>query len=257
MRKSNIVLSLILVYSIFIIAIPLKFSGTIIDLSSNILSLMVSIVIYLILFLLGVYFRLEETSLSTKELSFIAIYSTFAAVARIPFVGLPSIQPCSYLILIVGYVFGPLIGCMIGANVAIISNLILGQGAWTVYQIIAWGFIGVVGGLLNQSKNNTPNRWILSIFGFILGFIFGWIMNLWTWMMSTPSLSFNSFLIVSLKSFPFDLAHAIGNFLFLFFFGIKSINILQRHRQRFMIVYENENYGEEEEKMIKKMELPH
>ena len=253
MRKSNIVLSLILFYSIFIIVIPLYFSGTFIDLSSNILSLMVSIVIYLVLFLLGVYYRLEETSLSTKELSFIAIYSTFAAVSRIPFISLPGIQPSSYLILIVGYVFGPLIGCMIGANVAIISNLILGQGAWTVYQIIAWGFIGVVGGLLNRSKGKTPNRWVLSIIGFILGFIFGWIMNLWTWMMSTPSLSFNSFLIVSMKSFPFDLAHAIGNFLFLFFFGIKSINILQRHRQRFMIVYDNENYEKEE----KKKDLPY
>jgi len=247
-RKSNITLSLIFLYSIFIIVIPLIFPGTIIDLSSNILSLMISIVIYLVLFLLGVYYRLEETSLSTKELSFIAIYSTFAAVARIPFVGLPGIQPCSYLILIVGYVFGPLIGCMIGANVAIISNLILGQGAWTVYQIIAWGFIGVVGGLLNRNKEKTPNRWVLSIIGFILGFVFGWIMNLWTWMTSTPSLSFNSFLIVSLKSFPFDLAHALGNFLFLYFFGIKSINILQRHRQRFMIVYEDENYEKEEQK---------
>ena len=253
MRRSNIVLSLILFYSIFIIVIPLYFGGTFIDLSSNILSLMVSIVIYLVLFLLGVYYRLEETSLSTKELSFIAVYSTFAAVARIPFISLPGIQPCSYLILIVGYVFGPLIGCMIGANVAIISNLILGQGAWTVYQIIAWGLIGVVGGLLNRSKNKTPNRWVLSIIGFILGFIFGWIMNLWTWMTSTPSLSFNSFLIVSLKSFPFDLAHAIGNFLFLFFFGIKSINILKRHRKRFMIVFENENFDEEEKKKI----LPH
>jgi len=248
MRRSNIVLSLILFYSIFIIVIPLYFGGTFIDLSSNILSLMVSIVIYLVLFLLGVYYRLEETSLSTKELSFIAIYSTFAAVARIPFISLPGIQPSSYLILIVGYVFGSLIGCMIGANVAIISNIILGQGAWTVYQIIAWGFIGVVGGLLNRSKNRTPNRWVLSIIGFILGFIFGWIMNLWTWMTSTPSLSFNSFLIVSVKSFPFDLAHAIGNFLFLFFFGIKSINILKRHRQRFMIVFEIENYEKEEEK---------
>ena len=215
---------------------------------------MVSIVIYLVLFLLGVYYRLEETSLSTKELSFIAIYSTFAAVARIPFVSLPGIQPCSYLILIVGYVFGPLIGCMIGANVAIISNLILGQGAWTVYQIVAWGFIGVVGGLLKRSKNKNPNKWVLSIIGFILGFVFGWIMNLWTWMMSTPSLSLNSFLFVGLKSFPFDLAHAIGNFLFLFFFGIKTINILQRHRQRFMIVYENENENYEKEK---KIDLPY
>ncbi|QEE17088.1 ECF transporter S component [Promethearchaeum syntrophicum] len=257
MRKSNIILSLIFFYSIFIIAIPLIFPGTVIDLSENILSLMVSIVIYLVLFLLGVYYRLEEKNLSTKELSFIAIYSTFAAVARIPFYSLPGIQPCSYLILVVGYVFGPLIGCMIGANVAIISNLILGQGAWTVYQIIAWGFIGVVGGLLNRSQNKTPNKWVLSIIGFVLGFIFGWIMDLWTWMTSTPSLSFNSFLIVGLKSLPFDLAHAIGNFLFLYFFGIKSINILQRHRQRFMIVYENDIIGKEKDIKRKKTELPY
>ncbi len=100
-------------------------------------------------------------SLSTKELSFIAIYSTFAAVARIPFYSLPGIQPCSYLILVVGYVFGPLIGCMIGANVAIISNLVLGQGAWTVYQIIAWGFIGVVGVIIELiiiTRRFSPGR---------------------------------------------------------------------------------------------------
>ncbi|MCP4763873.1 MAG: ECF transporter S component, partial [archaeon] len=162
-----------------------------------------------------------------------AVYSAFISIARIPFVGIPSVQPVSYLVFCAGYVFGPLIGFIIGGNTALISNIFLGQGIWTIYQIFAWGFIGIIGGLFGRNKNKTPNKTILAISGFILGFLYGWIMNIWSWLMITP-ISIQSFIFINLNSLPFDLAHAVANFVFLYYFGVKTINILFRYRRRFL-----------------------
>jgi energy-coupling factor transport system substrate-specific component len=178
------------------------------------------------------YFKFEESNISSKEIALIAIYSAFAAVARIPFVGIPSVQPVSFLVLCAGYVFGPLIGFVIGGNVAFLSNIFLGQGIWTVYQIFAWGLFGIIGGLLGRKKNQKPDRWMLALVGFLLAFLYGWLMNLWSWLLIRP-ITFASFIAVNIQSIPFDIAHAITNFIFLIVFGQEVIRILSRYQQRF------------------------
>jgi energy-coupling factor transport system substrate-specific component len=187
-----------------------------------------------VLFIITLYFKLEDKQITTKELSLIAIYSTFTAIARVPFNVIPNFTPCDFLIFCAGYVFGPLIGFIIGGNTAIISNLFLGQGPWTIYQIVAWGLVGVTGGLLNPKHNQIPNRFFIAIVGFIWGFVYGWITNIWFWLLNPP-ISLTTFIATNILSFPFDLLHAIASFIFLFAFGIPTINILYRYRQRFVI----------------------
>ncbi|MHA1784351.1 MAG: ECF transporter S component [Candidatus Helarchaeota archaeon] len=236
MRKSNLIFICLVIYGMFIFLVPLILPGTIIDPNVSSEGIIINIIIFVVLFIISLYFKVEELDISTKEISLIIIYSTFTAVSRIPFVAIPSVQPCSYLIFCAGFVFGPLIGFIIGSNTALISNLFLGQGPWTIYQMVAWGLIGITGGLLNLKKIKVPNKYINSIIGFGWGFLFGWIMNVWFWAMFMRPLNFQSFILASINSFYFDLAHAISNFIFLYYFGNKTINILYRYRQRFNIL---------------------
>ncbi|MBN2155769.1 MAG: ECF transporter S component [Candidatus Lokiarchaeota archaeon] len=184
------------------------------------------------LFILAIYFKFEESDISSKEIALIAIYSAFAAVARIPFVGIPSVQPVSFLVLCAGYVFGPLIGFIIGGNTAFLSNIFLGQGVWTIYQIFAWGFFGLLGGALGKTRNKQPDKWILALMGFLLAFLYGWFMNIWSWLLIRP-ISLASFIATNIQSIPFDIAHALSNFIFLIVFGEQTIRILERYQQRF------------------------
>ncbi|MHA1729327.1 MAG: ECF transporter S component [Promethearchaeota archaeon] len=258
MKKSNIILLLILIIGIISPILPHAFPGSIFDpnVSSN--GILLGVIIYLGLFIIGMFFKFEESEISSKEISLIAVYSAFVSIARIPFIGIPSVQPVSYLVFCAGYVFGPLIGFVIGGNVAIISNIFLGQGIWTVYQVFAWGFIGIIGGGLgnNVNKRNKrnkrnkgndekkrqkmPNKWIISVIGFFLGFIYGWLTNIWQWLLIRP-ITVQSFISVNIMSFYFDLVHAVANFIFLYYFGEKTINILYRYRNRFKINFERAN----------------
>ncbi|MHA1110701.1 MAG: ECF transporter S component [Promethearchaeota archaeon] len=233
MKRSNLIFGSILILGLSTFIIPTVFSQYIDINDIPGMAMVLIVIVYILLFVLGMYFRFEESNVSSKEIALIAIYSAFAAVARIPFIGLPSVQPVSFLVLCAGYVFGPLIGFVIGGLVAVISGIFLGFGTWVVFQIFAWGLFGLIGGLLGRKKNKKPDKWILALIGFLLAFVFGWLMNIFTFMLIRP-LSFASFIAVNIQSIPFDLAHAISNFVFLIAFGEQVIRILSRYQQRFL-----------------------
>ncbi len=237
MKKSNILFGSILILGVLTFIIPIIFSQYIEINEIPGIAMILVIMAYLFLFILGIYFRFEESNVSSKEIALIAIFSAFAAVSRIPFVGIPSVQPVSFLVLCAGIVFGPLIGFIIGGNVAFLSNIFLGQGIWTIYQIFAWGFFGLIGGLLGRKKNKIPDKWILALIGFLLAFVYGWFMNIWSWLLIRP-ISFASFIATNIQSIPFDIAHALSNFIFLLAFGERVIRILSRYQQRFLYTIE-------------------
>jgi energy-coupling factor transport system substrate-specific component len=237
MKRSILIMTLLLIFGIYSFIIPMVFPGTIFDLTVSANGILLNILIYLGLFIIGIYFKFEESGISSKEISLISVYSAFVAVARIPFIGIPSVQPVSYLTFCAGYAFGPLIGFIIGGNAAFVSNIFLGQGVWTIYQIFSWGFIGIIGGLLNRKIDKIPNKLTLAVIGFALAFAYGWFMNIWSWLLIRP-ISWASFILVNTQSIPFDLAHAIGNFIFLYYFGEKTIKILQRYHRRFQFKIE-------------------
>jgi energy-coupling factor transport system substrate-specific component len=155
---------------------------------------------------------------------------TISAVLRLPFTALPSVQPCTYLIICTGYVFGPLSGFMVGAITALVSNFFLGQGPWTPYQMFAWGMAGLSAGYLKQFK---PHPVWLAVFGIIWGYLYGWITNFWTWAAFIYPLTFKTFWITQMNAIWFDTFHAIGNAVFIGVLGMKTIAILERFRKRF------------------------
>src|SRR5699024_8641897 len=115
---------------------------------------------------------------------------------------------------------------------AIVSNLFLGQGPWTPWQMYSWGMIGLVAGLIR-------NRWLMKnmlgrcIYGFVVGFLFGWIMNFWMLIAIIQEVSWDAILLYYGPSFWFDLAHALSNVFFLLIFSASWINILQRFKRKY------------------------
>ncbi len=233
MKRSNIMFASILVLGALTFITPIIFNQYINLNDIPSIALVFVSIAYIFLFILGMYFRFEESNVSSKEIALIAIYSAFAAVARIPFIGIPSVQPVSFLVLCAGYVFGPMVGFIIGGNVAFISNIFFGQGVWTIYQVFAWGFFGLIGGLLGRKKKRILDKWILALLGFLLAFVYGWLMNMWSWFLVRP-ITFASLIVVNIQSIPFDIAHALANFIFLIAFGEQVIRILSRYQQRFL-----------------------
>src|SRR5690242_6933421 len=81
--------------------------------------------------------RFERRKIEGRELVLLAVLAAVAAVSRIPFASLPSVQPTTFVVILSGMVFGSESGFVVGAVAALVSNLFLGQGPWTLWQMLA------------------------------------------------------------------------------------------------------------------------
>ena len=180
------------------------------------------------------FFQFEKGKITSKEISLIAILSGVSAISRVPFAAIPSVQPCTYIIICTGYVFGPVAGFMVGATTALVSNIFLGHGPWTIFQMFAWGIVGVTASILPKLKIKSSG---VIIFGIAWGYLFGWITNLWIWLAYVYPHTFSTLLVTMGASLGFDTLHALGNAIFLAILGEKTITIFQRYKNRFHIKY--------------------
>ena len=230
MKKSHIFLALILVIGTAAFVIPTFDS----PLLNSLLNWGIIATILVILTTVAFFFEFEAAAVSSKEIALVAMLGTISAVLRVPFAAIPNVQPCTYLIICTGYVFGPVAGFTVGAITALVSNFFLGQGPWTLYQMIAWGLAGVSTGYLSRFSMNTR---LLVIFGILWGYLFGWITNIWFWTAFVYPLNLNTFILTQVNTIWFDTFHAIGNGIFLGILGMKTIAILQRFKRRFSVEY--------------------
>lgn len=176
--------------------------------------------------------RFERRKVNGREIVLLAVLSAVAAVSRIPFASIPNVQPTTFVVIMSGYVFGPESGFLVGATAALVSNLFLGQGPWTPWQMLAWGIIGFLSGVLK--KTGLPKSKLgLCSFGFISGYFYGLIMNIWLILSMVQTLSFKGMLLLYSGSFYFDTAHALTNVILLYFFGSRWIKILTRFKKKY------------------------
>ncbi len=192
----------------------------------------------LIFFLFFSYFVVlyESKISSTKEIAVVAILGAFSAAARIPFAPIPSIQPSTFIIMVVGYVLGETAGFMVGAETAFLSNFLLGQGPWTPWQMLAWGLAGILSALFRRGFGGRKHELYMFIaLGVAIGYLYGFIMNVWQWLTYTSPPTLAGLLLVESLSFPFDTLHAAGNAIFIQLFGPKFIDTLEKYKKRYGI----------------------
>ncbi|QGQ47960.1 ECF transporter S component [Metabacillus sediminilitoris] len=176
--------------------------------------------------------RFERRKVAGRELVMLAVLAAIAAVSRVPFASIPSVQPTTFVIIVTGIAFGAESGFVVGALAALVSNLFLGQGPWTPWQMYAWGMIGLTAGLLRHTwlMKHTIGR---LIFGFMAGILFGWVMNLWYFVSLGERVGMAEIVAYYGASLYFDLAHAFSNVFFLIVFANSWVKILQRFRKKY------------------------
>ncbi|NLO89372.1 MAG: ECF transporter S component [Clostridia bacterium] len=184
--------------------------------------------------LLFFYLIYERGKASSKEIALTAVLAVAAAAVRLPFVFIPGLQPTTFLVIVSGRALGCRAGFMIGSTAALISNIFLGQGPWTLWQMLSWGLAGVSAGIIDRV---TPGmgRVGMTLFSFLWGYLFGWIINLWHWATFVNPLNLKTLLGVFVASFLFDTVHALGNGIFYYLFGDGIYKMLQRCRRRFFV----------------------
>ena len=188
--------------------------------------------------LFPLFVRLERRPIESRELVLLAVLSAVAAVSRIPFAALPSVQPVTTIVMLSAYVFGAEAGLIIGAMAALVSNLYFGQGPWTPWQMFSWGMVGLSTGWLRNTRWMKSKTGML-VSGFVWGFLFGWIMNIWYLISLPDAFSWGLVAAAYVSSFYFDLAHALSNVFFLSILSGSWIKVLERFRKKYGLLQRN------------------
>lgn len=196
-----------------------------------------TLIIWTILFLLIVgviltFFRtFERSKPSVENIVLIAVLIAVAILGTLPTAAVPGIQAASFIIIVTGIIFGRKIGFITGTLTPLVLGLFLGVGFWTVLQMVAWGLMGLTAGIF--SFRLERNQYLRAGFGFIWGFLFGWITNI-SMLPFLSTLNLTAVLGIYISSFPFDLIHGITNaVLLLLFFGIFE-RIFKRAKCKFI-----------------------
>ena len=142
---------------------------------------------------------------SAKEVALVATLGGVAAAGRVLFAAIPGVQPVTVIAIASGAALGPRAGAGVGATAAFASNLFMGQGIWTPWQMLAWGACGAVGGLVPRL---VERRVAFAALAFVLGFAFSGLMDVWEWYSFFPR-TWEAFALLMSCWLPFDIALAI------------------------------------------------
>lgn len=197
-------------------------------------SLIITLTVFFLLFLS--YFYFERSSMGTKEIALIATLSSFAGVGRVAMAFIPSVQPTTFLVAISGFIFGPYEGFLVGSTSAFISNIFLGQGPWSPWQMFGWGIVGLISGVLGRN-NDKISAEKFAVICFLYGFLFDWIMNLWHVLGFIKPLTLKSIAAAYMFGLTFDVIHAAGNFVFSLILFERLSKVLKRFKRRLEITY--------------------
>ena len=173
----------------------------------------------------------EKRKPKTREIVTLAVMTALAVVGRLAFFMTPQVKPCAAIIIITGVMLGRQSGFLCGALTAFVSGFFFGQGPWTPWQMIAFGIIGFLSGVLFSKKNikYAYNKWIISIYGFLATFvIYGFILDTATVFMYTDTPKTETFVATYLSGIWFNLIHAASTFVVLFLISNATIKKLER-----------------------------
>lgn len=175
----------------------------------------------------------EGQTYGAATLILLTLCMVMGGLGRVVFAWLPSVQPTSFIVIICGMVFGGRFGFMVGVGAAFSSNLFLGHGPWSLWQMAAWGAMGLFSGVLGAYL--ASHRMLLVSWGFVSGILFGVGMNVWSVLTFMPEFSWGALVTACATSIYFDLAHGLSNCIFLYWQGERWKKLFLRAKKQYRI----------------------
>ncbi|MAY12870.1 MAG: hypothetical protein CMB21_03585 [Euryarchaeota archaeon] len=146
-----------------------------------------------------------ESRRSVLMLSSITLAAAASRVALEPF---PNVQPLTVMCLVVGGTLGARRGMAFAVIATLLSNLVLSNGWWTLFQASGWALIALAGSKLAVVSENKIQMKRLVLVSAISSLLFGWWVSLSIW---TPGMGAFEFAIYLLNGLPFDAMHVLAS----------------------------------------------
>ena len=180
----------------------------------------------------------ERSRPPAKLVAVIATLAALAALGRDAFAAIPDVKPITAIVLVSGLAFGAGPGFAVGAVGALASNVLLGEGPWTPWQMLGWGLVGVLGALMERPLGRLTGRrtraLALALACALGAELFNLVLNTYTWTGSGEH-SLAAFGVVLGAALAFDLTHVGASLAFGYAFGPGLLRILARVRGRLQV----------------------
>ena len=177
----------------------------------------------LVLFITG----FERKVTGTRRMVLVAVMTAISVLGRF----IPFFKPITALTVITAMYLGGEAGFLVGSLSALLSNFYFGQGPWTAFQMLAWGLIGYVAGLIAESLKR--NRALLLAYGVLSGIAFSLIMDVWTVLWYSAGFDMELYIASITAAIPHTILYAVSNFIFLFFLAKPFGDKLERIKVKY------------------------
>ncbi|WP_431981385.1 ECF transporter S component [Streptomyces qinglanensis] len=186
-----------------------------------------------------------------KALAMLGVLCALNAGLRPLGAGTAGIETVFFLLVLAGRVFGPGFGFVLGCLSLFASALLTaGVGPWLPFQMLASGWIGLGAGLLPRRISGRTEIAVLAVYGVLVAYLFGFLMNMWFWPFTAGAdtqLSFQAgapvlenlhrFAVFTLvtSTFGWDTGRALTNLAAILLTGPAVLAVLRRaaHRAAF------------------------
>jgi len=151
---------------------------------------------------------------------------------------IPNFQPATALIILAGFFFGRNAGLLCGMLVAFVSNMIMLQGPWTPWQMLAWGLVGYGAGILGDAYSRSlsnSTQIITIIYGVVASILFGMIMDLQFFIAYAWETGWTGLIATWAAGLTMNVAHAVSTFVFLILVLVPWGKKLQRLKTKYGI----------------------
>lgn len=228
MKKSHIATLLI-----FLLVIPatlyfgLRLTGRAYYLTSTLV-----IIEIIIPFLLA----FESRRPQARELVVIAVLSALAVAARVA-IPIPNFKAIFAIIMLSGIAFGPEAGFLVGAVSAFASNFFYGQGAYTPWQMFAYGAGGMLAGFVFAEGRLPRKPVVMGIFGFLaVAFFVGPLLDTCSVFLVMSRITLKGAMAFYISGFPVNLRQAVATAIVLLVLGKPLLEKLDRIKTKYGIL---------------------
>jgi energy-coupling factor transport system substrate-specific component len=192
--------------------------------------------------------ELGRGGLGPKTVALLGVLGAAMVALRLPgFVA--GFSAMFIVVLVAGNAFGPGFGFLLGAVGTFASGLFVGGlGPWLPFQMVAVGWVGAGAGLLPHGRRWRTRLLWLAAYGAIAGYLYGAIMNLWSWPFlidgsawawdpsADPATNLSHYLrFYAVTSLWWDTARAVGNVALVLVLGRPLLAALDRAAHRMQL----------------------
>ena len=183
--------------------------------------------------LAGGFVWYERSRPPARMVALVAALAALAVAGRLVLTPIPNVVATTDIVLITGFAVGAAPGFAVGALAAAVSNLWLGQGPWTPWEMAGWGLVGLGGAALGAVTGRRIGRPGLAIACGLAGFAYGALLDYSVMVGYGGEQSLDRYLAISARGVPFNVAHALGNVVLALAAGPALVRMISRYRDRF------------------------